>query len=171
MKNRFILITGLILLATAFRLIGHLPNFTPLGAIALFSGAFITNRIMAILVPFLALFISDLYIGLYGYEMIVPYVGFGLTILMGFLLRRKAGIVNVLGISLLSSLVFFLFTNFALFYPTTLYPHTFNGIISSYLAGIPFLKNAMLGDAFYVSVLFGAYYLITINVPFFKKAA
>jgi hypothetical protein len=39
------------------------------------------------------------------------------------------------------------------------------------LAGIPFLKNAMLGDVFYASVLFGAYYLITINVPFFKKAA
>lgn len=171
MKNRFILITVLILIATTFRLIGHLPNFTPLAAIALFSGALISNRFMAIVVPFLALFISDLYIGLYGYEMIVPYLGFGITILMGFLLRSKTGIVNVLGITMLSSLVFFLFTNFALFYPTTLYPHSVDGVFASYLAGIPFLKNALLGDLFYASVLFGAYYLITINVPFFKKAA
>jgi hypothetical protein len=171
MKNRFILITGLILLATTFRLIAHLPNFTPLGAIALFSGAMIANRFMAILVPFLALFISDLYIGLYGYEMIVPYAGFGLTILMGFMLRNKAGIINVLGVSMVSSLVFFLFTNFALFYPVTLYPHTLDGVVSSYLAGIPFLKNALMGDLFYASALFGSYYLITINVPLFKKAA
>ena len=103
--------------------------------------------------------------------MIVPYIGFGLTILMGFFLRKKAGIVNVMGVTMLSSLVFFLFTNFALFYPTTLYPHSVDGIISSYLAGIPFLKNAILGDLFYASALFGSYYLITINVPMFKKAA
>jgi hypothetical protein len=171
MKNRFILASILILVATAFRLIAHLPNFTPLGAIALFSGAMIANRFLAILIPFLALFISDLYIGLYGYEMIVPYIGFGLTILMGFFLRKKAGIVHVFGTTMISSLVFFLFTNFALFYPTTLYPHSVDGIISSYLAGIPFLKNAILGDLFYASALFGSYYLITINVPLFKKAA
>lgn len=171
MKKQFALIVGLILVAASFRLIDHLPNFTPVGAIALFAGAYITNRILAFLVPVAALLLSDLYLGFYGWEMLVPYIGFILTILMGFSLQNNKGAIRIGLTSMASSVVFFLFTNFALFYPETLYPHTFSGIMQSYVAGIPFFQNALAADLFYNAALFGSFYLITINIPSFRKAA
>ena len=59
-----------------------------------------------------------------------------------------------------SSIIFFLVTNFALFYPTMLYPHTVQGIMASYTAGIPFLKNAVIGDLIYSGILFAGYELV-----------
>ncbi len=171
MKKQFALIVGLILVAASFRLIDHLPNFTPVGAIALFAGAYITNRILAFIVPLAALLLSDLYLGFYGWEMLVPYIGFLLTILMGFNLQNNKSAVRVGLTSIAASVVFYVFTNFALFYPETLYPHTFAGIIESYVAGIPFFRNALAGDLFYSAALFGSFYLITINIPSFKKLA
>jgi hypothetical protein len=148
-----------------------MPNFTPVGAIALFAGAYISNRILAFLVPLAALLLSDLYLGFYGWEMLVPYIGFLLTILMGFSLQNNKNIVRVGLTSIVASAVFYVFTNFALFYPETLYPHNSTGIMQSYIAGIPFFRNALAGDLFYNAALFGSFYLITINIPSFKKAA
>jgi hypothetical protein len=90
---------------------------------------------------------------------------------MGFSLQNNKSAVRVGLTSIAASVVFYVFTNFALFYPETLYPHTFAGIIQSYVAGIPFFRNALAGDLFYSAALFGSFYLITINIPSFKKLA
>jgi len=70
-----------------------------------------------------------------------------------------------------SSLLYFLVTNFAVWYSGLVpYPHTAAGLAASYTAGLPFLWNGMLGDLFYNAILFGAYYLITDKVSAFKEA-
>ena len=51
----------MILIAALTRLIPHYPNFTAVGAVALFGGAYLSRR-LAFIVPFLALFLSDLFL-------------------------------------------------------------------------------------------------------------
>lgn len=170
MKKHVLLAIALIFGASLFRLLDHPMNFTPMGAIALFAGALIPNRILAFAIPLAALLITDSMLGFYGWEMLLPYAGFLLTIVLGRLLSNNQHILRVGGMSLLSSTLFYVLTNFALFYPETLYPHTTQGIIQSYVAAIPFFQNGIAGDLFFNALLFGSYYLIRINVPSFKQA-
>ena len=60
-----LIILAIIILAALTRLIPHPPNFTPIIAICLFSGAYFKNRIFALLVPVGAMFLSDLFLGVH----------------------------------------------------------------------------------------------------------
>lgn len=170
MKKHVLLAIALIFGAAFLRLLDHPMNFTPMGAIALFAGALIPNRILAFAIPIVALLITDSMLGFYGWQMLLPYSGFLITILLGRLMRDNQHILRVGSLSVLSSVLFYLITNFAFFYPETLYPHTTQGILQSYIAAIPFFQNGLAGDLFFNGLLFGAYYLIRINVPSFKQA-
>jgi len=67
----------------------------------------------------------------------------------------------VIASALASSLAFFLITNFMVWAMSTqLYPHTIAGLTASYVAGIPFYQNQVLGDAFYTLAMFGGYALL-----------
>ncbi|MCS6819386.1 MAG: hypothetical protein NZ522_05490, partial [Chitinophagales bacterium] len=59
---RFGLLALLIFVAAFSRILPHMPNFSPLGAIGLFGAAYFTRRWQAFLVPILATWLSDLYI-------------------------------------------------------------------------------------------------------------
>lgn len=93
---RFVMLVGMILIAAAFRLIPHPPNFVPIGAMALFGGACFATKRMAFLVPLAAMFVSDLAIGLLsgdlplGFHPATPvvYGNFALIVCLGFWLRR-----------------------------------------------------------------------------------
>jgi len=169
MNKKLLIIIAMIFVAAFARLIPHAPNFTPVGAMALFAGAFISSRVLAYIAPLLALLISDMLIGFYGYEMIPVYIAFVLIIMIGSLMKNNKGILRVGAASLSSSILFYLITNFTLFYPSFLYPRTAEGVITSYIAGIPFFNNAIAGDLFYNAILFGSFYLVSINVPSLVK--
>ena len=56
-----------VVLVLAFtRLIPHPPNVVPIAAMALFAGAFFSNRMLAYLVPLAAMIISDVIIGFHS---------------------------------------------------------------------------------------------------------
>ena len=59
-----LLLGGMIVLAALSRLLPHPPNFSPVEAIALFGGAYFANRWAAVWVPLVAMFLSDLALGL-----------------------------------------------------------------------------------------------------------
>ncbi len=145
-------------------------NFTPIGAMALFSGAYFKDKKMAFIVPIAAMILSDAFIGFYNGIQVV-YITMCIVVLVGFLLENRISVASVIGGSLAASVIFFLVTNFALIYPATLYPHTVAGIIASYTAGLPFFKNTIMGDLIFSAVLFGGYELVKRNVPSFAKAA
>ncbi|MFN3920557.1 MAG: DUF6580 family putative transport protein, partial [Methylohalobius sp.] len=63
-RLRFLVLVGMILVAAASRLIPHPPNFTPIGAMALFGGACFADRHAAFAVPLAGMWLSDLMIGL-----------------------------------------------------------------------------------------------------------
>ena len=79
---RTILIFAMIVLAAAVRLAPHPWNFTPVGAIALFSGAMVRDRRVAFLVPVLVMFATDLVIGFNKLSPLV-YASFLLSVLIG----------------------------------------------------------------------------------------
>ena len=137
---------GLIVLAVATRLIPHPPNFAPITGIALFSAARFSNKFVAILIPFISLFLSDLFLGLSLINVFV-YTGFGLILAVGFLIK-KASISTVL----FSSVLFFIVSNLGVWF--LYYPLTLEGLTSCFTLAIPFFTNTLLGDIVYTGILF-----------------
>lgn len=155
------LVLTMIVAGAMMRLIPHWPNFTPIAAIALFGGTFVKRKELAFLIPVAAMLLSDLIIGFHS-TMLPVYLSFIAIVGLGLILKQKLTVVNTLSASLASSIIFYLVTNFASWYSGIMpYPMNVGGLVQSYIAGLPFFFNGILGDLFYNSVLFGSLYLIT----------
>ena len=153
-----------ILIGAFSRLFPHPPNFTPIAAIALFGGVYLSKR-LAFILPIAMMLISDLFLGFYEIKlMIFVYVCFIISILLGFWLKNHKKWQTIFGASILASLIFFIFTNFAVFAFTPWYSKDFSGLIQCYFMALPFFRNTLLGDLFYVSLFFGIYELAAILV-------
>jgi hypothetical protein len=148
----------LIILAVASRLLPHPLNFAPIGALGLFSGAYIQDR-RAWLIPLAALFISDVFIGFYdALVMLSVYLSFALSAIIGrLLLSRKRNVYTIGGSALVTATILFVLSNFALWATGLYYPMTATGLVQCYLMAVPFYGNSILGDLFYAALLFGAY--------------
>lgn len=157
----------LILLATISRIVPHPPNFTPILAITLFSAATIKPN-KAFLIPLLSLFLSDLGIevlyrlglsyswGIYP-GMIFNYLFFLVISLIGLLIRKKFDLPTVAFSTMLSIIFFFLASNFVVWATSGMYPHSSEGLITCYIAALPFLQWSVIGDFCFVGLFFGAY--------------
>ena len=158
--NFFVVLT-MIFAGALMRLVPHWPNFTPIAAIALFGGSFLKRKDLAFLVPVAAMLVSDLIIGFHS-TMLPVYLSFIAIVGMGLILQPKLTVVNTFSASIAASVLFYLVTNFASwtsgFMP---YPMNAAGLMQSYIAGLPFLFNGILGDLLYSSVLFGSLYFVT----------
>lgn len=146
-----------IIVAIILRLLPHPPNFAPIAAIALFGGTYLGKK-YALLVPLAAMIVSDYFIGFYDLKlMLAVYGSFLLIGLLGLWLKQHKSVRNITGVTLLGSILFFIITNFAVWAFSSWYPHNFTGLWQCYVLALPFFRNTLLGDLFYVSVLFGAY--------------
>lgn len=143
----------LVTVAVMTRTTSHLWNLTAVGAVSLFAGAYFTKKWVAVLVPMLALMISDLVIGFDRQSMSV-YLAYAVIVALGFFLQISSARLKVLAFSLLGSILFFLITNFTFWYAESLYPHNFAGLMQSYTMGLPFFRNQLLGDIGFTFVLF-----------------
>jgi len=155
-KPRLVMIACMILVAAASRLIPHPPNVASITAVALFGGAYLSDKRLAFLVPMAALFLSDLILGLYSHMWIV-YGSFALVVCIGLQLRRRRTPVAIAGAALASSMLFFVITNFGVWAFGSLYPKTMGGFVACYVAAIPFFQNTLMGDGLYTAVLFGGF--------------
>ena len=147
-----------ILLAVILRLVPHPPNFAPIGAMALFGGAYLDKR-YALVIPLFALFISDIFLGFHS-TMIFVYGSFIITGIIGIQLKSRKTVRNIIFASILSSLTFYFVTNLGVWLVTNIYPKTTSGLLESYVMALPFFQNTMLGDLFYSGVFFGSYSMI-----------
>ena len=170
MNVRFGVIMGLILTAVIVRVaMAGIPNVSPITALALFSGAYLADRKLALLVPLVAMLIGDLMIGFHD-MMFFVYAAFILISLIGiFISTRICGHI-VIAASLVSSVLFFLVTNFGVWMVSGLYPLTFEGLLACYTAAIPFFQLTLLGDLFFVGVIFGAFMLMERLLPTAKTS-
>lgn len=155
-----ILLALLIILGFSARLFPHPANVAPIGAIALFGGLYLPKR-WGILAPLAGLFLSDAIIGFYSAPMMIAVYGsFVLMGLIGMLVRKHKTVATVVGGTLAGSIAFFLITNAAVWAFGTMYPHNVAGLIESYTMALPFFRNSLIGDFFFVGILVGSYELV-----------
>ena len=152
---RSLLILGLLILAAALRVAPHPWNFTPIGALALFSGAMIRDRRVAFLSAMLAMLAGDLFLGFNKLSPLV-YASFAIAVLIGRLLKERRTVARIAGATFLGSLQFFLITNFGVWAFLGSYAHTPAGLLTCYANGLPFFGNTLAGDAVYTALFFGA---------------
>lgn len=156
---------AIVLTTALFRLVPHWPNFTPVAALALFGAATFERKWLGLVVPLAAMLLSDALIGFHN-SMGAVYFSFGLTWLLGYWALRKPTVSRVAAASVSSSVLFFLITNSAVWYGSTFYPQTIQGLMACYTAGLAFYNgtsfglNGLLGDLFFTSFLFSGYYLL-----------
>ncbi len=184
LKDQGWVILVLILIAALTRIIPHYPNFTAVGAAALFGGAFLSRR-LAILIPVVALFLSNLVLNNLIYSQLLPgnqkgfiffeitslwiYGAFIAIALLGSFLIRRRKLYTIVGTSLLASSLFFLVSNAAVWMHSAMYPKTAEGLMAALLAGVPFFWNTIAGDLFYVAVFFGSVEVIRAFKPAFLQ--
>ncbi len=170
-QTRTIIIT-LLVIGIGSRLIPHYPNFTAVGAIALFGAAFAGRRSIAIILPFLIMLFSDMILNNLIYASAYPsdysqftffyrgalwtYAALGIIVIFGYtMFRNGVGLPKVFAGAIGASLLFFLISNFGVWASSTIYPVNLSGLLACYTAGLPFLVNQMLGDLFFSMSLFG----------------
>ncbi|MDP3941170.1 MAG: hypothetical protein Q8Q49_02570 [bacterium] len=156
----------IILVAVALRLLPHPPNVAPIAAMALFGGVYLDKR-LAIVLPLTAMLVSDLFLGFHD-TMLFVYSSFVLTGFLGIWLRKHKKPGVVLAVSFLSSLLFYIITNFGVWIMGSMYPKTFVGLLESYFFALPFFRNTIVGDLLYTGLFFGGYELLTLF--FFRHA-
>ena len=105
MNTKVLLIASIIFLVSLTRLVPHLPNFTPVLALAIFGGAYLPNRIIALSLPILAMFLSDLIIGFHS-QIYAVYVTIIVLSLLGNTIKTK-NIKNLAITGFAGSLIFF----------------------------------------------------------------
>jgi len=149
-----------IIAAVILRLIPHLPNFAPIAALGLFGGVYL-NKKYALLVPLLAMLVSDYFIGFAELPVTISiYFSFFLIGLIGLWLKNHKNFSNIFGATLAGSILFFVITNFAVWAATPWYTKTWQGFLECYILAVPFFRNTILGDLFYVGTMFGLYELV-----------
>lgn len=161
MSKKYAVILGTLFAALTIimRLVPHPWNFTPVGALLLYTGFILPRRYL--ILPLVVLAASDIIIGTYDFRiMAAVYGSYGLLIFASYSLRRHYSWPTVLMTSLGGSLLFFFITNAAVWLWSGMYPSDLPGLIMSYIAGIPFFRNSLAGDLFYTAAFFGIYELI-----------
>ncbi len=184
-RKEIITSLALIIVAFVTRLMPHVWNVTAAGAVAIASGMYLRGK-LAIIVPLIAMLLSDIFIGFYNpFIMTSVYVGMVLAVyISSHIANRVSGQPadalsnepvskrNISGkntkntlmaffakttiASTLSTISFFVLTNWAVWFFGTLYPKNINGLGASYIAGLPFLRNSFFGDLFFTYVVCGA---------------
>ena len=155
---RTLLALAILVIAAALRIAPHPWNFTPVGAMALFSGAVVRDRRIAFFFPLLSLFLGDIFVGFHKL-MFVVYASFMVSVAIGLWLRKGRTPARIALATLLGAIQFFLITNFAVWQFLGSFPHTASGLLSCYVAGVPLFWNTLAGDAFYAVLLFGGFAL------------
>ena len=166
---RAALIAGIVLAAAALRILPHPMNFAPIGALALFGGAYFSSKRAAFAVPLLSIVAGDVFT---GFHRLIPYVyaSFLISVAIGFWLRGKKSAARI-GVAMVAGAIqFFLITNFAVWVSSIgNYPRNLGGLAECYFAGLPLLWNTLAGDAFYVALLFGVMALAEKRFPSLRE--
>ena len=165
------LVALLLILGIFSRLIVHAPNFTPVIALALFSGVYIQNKKYAVLFPLFLMMVSDAVIGFHS-TVVFTWASMALTALIGFWLRDHRSIKSTFTTGVFSSVLFFVVTNFGVWLiGDHLYPQTAAGLRDCFMMAIPFFRSTLISTLVFSFLLFGLYEVIAQRVRNTRLAA
>ena len=144
------LIYSIILVAALvqLRLIPHPPNFTPILAAGIFSGYYFKNFFMSLFIIILCMFLGDLYLGIHD-TMFFTYISLIAVVAVGFYIKKFKSLEILFG-GIISSVCFFIITNFGAWLTLDMYEKSFSGLISSYVLAIPFFQNTLVSTILYL---------------------
>lgn len=163
-RLQFLFAVVLVILAALSRLIPHPMNFAPITALALFGGVYFDKKV-ALILPLAAMLLSNYFLGFYaGMEWV--YASFLLSVVWGMWLKSRKTVPMIAATTLVNSVMFFIISNFGVWYAEILYPKTVAGLLECYAMALPFFRNTIAGDLFYVAVMFGVYELA---IKYFPK--
>ena len=179
---RFSVILLMVVIAGFSRMGVHVDNFTPIGAMALFGGAYFSEKWKAYLLPLFSLFLSDMIIqgiifeGKYGFPLYDSwywvYGTFAIIVFSGKCIIKKVTIKNIVFASVTAALVHWSITDFGVWLVgctdiTTgmLYTNDLQGLVKCYYMALPYLKDFLLGTLFYSAIMFGAFELAKRKFP------
>lgn len=174
--SSIIIASLLVVIAAVSRVILYPHNFSPVIGMAIFAGAVIKDKRLAFILPLAAMLLSDIMFevfniapGFWGWGQLIGYSILALITAFAFTMKN-INVLNVVGYSVASSLIFFLLSNGSVWLlDKTYYAQNFSGLMDCLAAGVPFLKNGLIADLTYSVVLFGSYYLMQ-KYAFGKKA-
>lgn len=161
----------MIALAAAFRLLQSssvfsiMSNVTPIGAIALFGGCYFSDKRKAYLVPLVTLLVSDILINrifyfdhwVFYYEgALWNYGSFALMVLIGQMIKKVTFIQVALG-GIAAALVHYLVSDFGVWYASPYYTQDMSGFLQCYYLALPFLRNMLIGNLVFCTILFGTF--------------
>jgi hypothetical protein len=171
MKREYLFLAlGLLAFTVIIRLVPHLPNATPVSALALVGGVYLGRR-WALALPLIALLLSDLAIGFYDWRIMASVYGsFALIGMLSFVVRKHPGVSTVALATCGAPVLFYCITNFAVWIFSPWYAHDLGGLLNCYELGLPFLRAMFLGDFFYVPLFFGAFEAARFLRPIRRKS-
>jgi uncharacterized protein DUF6580 len=155
------LVAFLIALDVVARLMPHAPGFLPVAASGLFAARVLRIPVLAIVVPVVAMILSD--VALPSEDWRVQAVGFAaiaIPAILGIATRRWNTLLPTIATVVVSSILFFVLSNGAVWAFSGMYPLTLPGLTQCYVAALPFLEKTMLGDLCWSGVLFGGFWLM-----------
>jgi len=146
----------------AFASLGRLApmpeNCTPVAAVALFGGFLLPRGWQAVAVVWSTLLITDLFLGMYNPALMAAvYVAACAPIVLRTFLRKNPTVCRAGGCAIAGSALFFISTNTAVWLLGTGYAPDASGLLASLSAGVPFWRNAIVGDVLFSGVLFTAW--------------
>jgi len=158
------------IILSIYRYIPHINNLSPISSIILLYPLINKNKIQNFTTIFCSLFISDLFINNVLYASYNPvfvwfysgfywqYGAYVLVILVGIgLFKNNITLPKLVGSAIASSVLFFLISNFGSWLNNPIYTKDLSGLLTCYVAGVPFYQGTLLGDLFYSTILFGTY--------------
>ena len=171
------------IILSIYRYIPHINNLSPISSIILLYPLINRNKIQNFTTIFVSLFISDLFINNVLYAFYNPvfvwfysgfywqYGAYVLVILLGIgLFKNNITLPKLVGSAIASSVLFFLISNFGSWLNNPIYTKDLAGLLTCYVAGVPFYQGTLLGDLFYSTILFVAYYVLQHKVSILKLA-
>ncbi len=176
----FILTIALLRIANSAQLTPF-ANYTPMGAMCLFGGAYFSNRWKAFTFPILTLLVSDLVInkvifqGKYG----VMYDGwywiygiFAIVVLFGKVILQKINVQNIALAAIIASISHWVLADTTVWIGggtdlRTMLPlsRDWAGYLQCLIQGFPFMKNFLVGTLAYSGLMFGAFELLKVRFP------
>lgn len=176
----FILAIALLRIANAAQLTPF-ANYTPIGALGLFGGAYFSSRWKAFALPVLTLLVSDLVInkvifqGKYGamYDSWYWIYGiFALIVLFGKVILQKINVKNVVLAAIIASVSHWILADLTVWIGggtdlRTMLPlsRDWAGLQQCLIQGFPYMKNFLVGTLAYSGIMFGAFELLQVRFP------
>ena len=149
--NKLILPIVIIFALSFTRMIPHPSNFTPILAVGIFAGFYFKQFYLSLFVILLSMFIGDLFLGFHN-TMLFTYFSLAIVVLIGMYVKNL-NLKETLVSSTLSSVCFFLITNFGAWITLEMYEKSFSGLLQAYVMAIPFFHNTLISTIIYLIVL------------------